>query len=281
MAHPEAERVLGHSTADHEFLDPCVSGDFSALKAALDGKNPDANALDEMLAIAAYYQHLELIDYLFQKFPTASIGYMSILTACKTGSKDIVTRFLEKDPSILKVPHFVGTPLTAAIGANTPLDFLEFLIGSGADLNWKGATHPSVLHFATLYSGPSFIEVVSLLLRKGARLEKSAALSGAIQSANSRNEKVKFLLGQGADPNTDVDASDASTLSPPPLHTAVAVGDLELVNLLLEHGADPNLKAWDNCTAFDFNGKSQQDIEDALKAAAERYNTQSTHSKFY
>lgn len=83
---------------------------------------------------------------------------------------------------------------------------------------------------------------------------------------NSRNERVKFLLGQGADPNTDV---DASTTPPPPLHTAVAGSDLELVNLLLEHGADPNLKAWDDRTAFDFNGKSQQDIEDALKAAAE------------
>ena len=72
----------------------------------------------------------------------------------------------------------------------------------------------SVIHFAALrspYRDPSFIEVVSLLLRKGARLEKSAALSGAIQSTNSRNENVKFLLGQGADPNTDVDAS-----TPPP-----------------------------------------------------------------
>ena len=127
--------------------------------------------------------------------------------------------------------------------------------------------------------GPSFIEVISFLLRKGARLEKSAALSGAIQSANS-HEKVKFLLGQGADPNTDVDASSTPPPPPPPLHTAVARGDLELVNLLLEHGADPNLKAWDDRTAFDFNGKSQQDIEDALKAAAERYNTQFTQSTF-
>lgn len=173
------------STADHEFLDPCVSRDISAVKAALDGKSPDANTLEEMLAIAAYHENLELIDYLFQKFPTASIGWRSILTACKTGSKDIVTRFLEKDPSILKIPHFCGTPLTAAIGADTPLEFLEFLIGSGAGLNARiVAMNGSVLHFIASrspYRGSSFIEVVSLLLRKGARFENSAVLSGAIQ----------------------------------------------------------------------------------------------------
>lgn len=112
---------------------------------------------------------------------------------------------------------------------------------------------------------------------KGLDSKKSTALSGTVRSSNSRNEKIKFLLEQGADPNTDV---DASTPPPPPLHTAVAGGDLELVNLLLEHGAVSNLKAWDDRAAFNFNGKSPQDIEDAFKAAAERYDTQFTQTTF-
>lgn len=273
MAQPNDERDPSNIQANHEFLDPCISGDLSALNAALDGKNPDANIIQAMVAIAAHYEQPGLIEYLTQKFPMVYIGHQPILAACKTGLKDLVSLFVEKNPSILTMPHFVGTPLTAAIGAGTALDFLEFLIDSGADPNGRYCGYTSVLRFAarrTPSVGPSCIEVISLLLRKGARLEKSGALSGAIFSARPRNEKAKFLLEQGADPNTNVDDFRPP---PPPLHTAVAHGDLELVNMLLEHGADPNMKAWDGRTAFDFNGKSQQDIGDALNAAAGRYET--------
>ena len=105
---------------------------------------------------------------------------------------------------------------------------------------------------------------------KGLDSKKSRSTVWHCSKLEFTKREIKFLLEQGADPNTDV---DASTPPPPPLHTAVAGGDLELVNLLLEHGADSNLKAWDDRARFDLNGKSPQDIEDALKAAAKRYNT--------
>jgi len=262
------------TTAGHEFLDPCISGDLSAVKAALHGKSPASNIIDEMLTIAAHYEHLELVEYLIQNFSAHRIGHKAIFAACKTGSKDVVSLFLKKDPSILTIPHFVGTPLTAAITAGTPLDFLQFLIDKGADPNGRGSAVGSVLHVAA-YHSPS-IEAISFLLQNGARLEKSAALSGAVQSTRARNEKVKFLLEQGADPNTDV--TDSPLFNNPPLHMAVEVGDLELVNMLLEHGADPNIKAWQGRTAFDC--KFRQDIGDALNAATERYDRNLLYSTF-
>lgn len=269
----------GKIVSHHEFLEPCTSGDLSAVKAALDSNTPDTQIIVSMVTIAAYYKHLKLVEYLTERFPEVDISRRPILAACKTGSKDIVSLFVKKHPSILTVPHFNGTPLTAAIEAGTTLDFLEFLIELGADPNGKATGTTSVLSTAarrTRSVGPSCIEVISLLLQKGARLEKSGVLSSAVQGVSAQKEKVKFLLEQGADPNTDVDGSRAPA---PPLHRAVAQGDLELVNMLLEHGADPNMKIWDGRTAFDFNAKSQQDIEDALKVAAGRYDI-AIHSNY-
>jgi len=55
-------------------------------------------------------------------------------------------------------------------------------------------------------------------------------------------EVVKLLLEHGADPN--VKNRDGKT----PLHNAASEGHLEVVKLLLERGADPNVKDDDGNT---------------------------------
>ena len=203
---------------------------------------------------------LDFYSKVFLQSPLAKTLFVRRLERVRKTSCPYSSR---KSPYILGIPAFDGSPLIAAIGARTSLDFLEFLIDLGADPNISGGAWHSALYFAALRS--SSIEVISLLLRKGARLEKSAALCGAVGSEKAPHEKVRFLLEQGADPNTDV---TGRLPQEPPLHRAVRISDIELVNTLLEHGADPNTKTWSCRTAFDVKRTLRQDIGDALRAAA-------------
>jgi uncharacterized protein len=54
----------------------------------------------------------------------------------------------------------------------------------------------------------------------------------------SRTEIVSFLLGSGADPNV----ASSNAFSVAPLHSAVAARNSEICRLLLEKGANPNVR---------------------------------------
>jgi ankyrin repeat protein len=56
-----------------------------------------------------------------------------------------------------------------------------------------------------------------------------------VASHSGHSELAKLLLERGADPNADGAGYTA-------LHTAILRGDLKLVNALLAHGADPNVR---------------------------------------
>ncbi|CAH0121269.1 MULTISPECIES: ankyrin repeat domain-containing protein [unclassified Paenibacillus] len=62
---------------------------------------------------------------------------------------------------------------------------------------------------------------------------KDLMLAAAVKSQDYR--KTERLLKMGADPNAGVSLN--------PLHVAIRDGELVMVRLLLEHGADPNLSA--------------------------------------
>jgi ankyrin repeat protein len=113
---------------------------------------------------------------------------------------------------------------------------------------------------------PSNIEYLNILLLKGARLEHSGVLYGALKAKKNRIETLKFLLDRGANPNTDVPATHQ--IFSPPLHQAVARGDLEAVTLFLEYGADPYMQNRKGVTAFDKNkSASCSEIQAAMESA--------------
>jgi ankyrin repeat protein len=264
-----------------EYVDPCVSGNITAVQAVLNHIPPSPQDLEDMIAIAACFNHLHLFRFLLEHPTTTYAGYHAILETCQTGSEDFILALNEKFPDMLRRNHFAGTPLTAAISVGCQPAFLEFLIDLGADLNGTNITFGSVLRFTTTRTPceghPSTVEILTLLLRRGARLKHSGVLCGAIGTAKARFEIVKFLLERGADPNTDILSSEFR--ASPPLHRAVRLGDLELVNLLLENGADPCLRPEHKDTALEISDSmARPDIRNLLNsfianAAAKRYKT--------
>lgn len=134
------------------------------------------------------------------------------------------------------------TPLMKAARLPQGIDSVLLLISYGADVNaLTDARHDyrTVLHYAVLSGN---LDTVNLLLKQGARVnysseyQKPSPLDLAILKGDP--ELVKLLINAGANVNS------SSPIIGTPLHVVCAdniPNRMELLQLLLAHGADPNV----------------------------------------
>ena len=153
------------------------------------------------------------------------------------------------------LPAWLTTPRSALDSK----ELTKWLLEHGADPNLPGKRGITPLAKAAWTSS---IEILELLLKHGARLEGSRALSAAA-SRNGPNQikKVSFLLQAGADIN-EVDFEPPWLVSPvlkiikskgTALHSASKFGDKpEMIDFLLKHGGDPKIKNSDGLTPAAF-----------------------------
>jgi uncharacterized protein len=176
--------------------------------------------------------------------------------------------------------------LPTADGGMTPLLFavregnagmIRLLLDRGADINQSSGNHTTPLLIALLNGQVGF---ATELLERGADPNAAddyhrAALFAAIDLRNFNHEKygdlpsdgrdpldlVKTLLQKDADPNlrTDTvpvhglmqfDASWVNFDGQTPFLRAALSGDIEVMRLLLAHGADPNIQTTQGTTAL-------------------------------
>jgi len=176
--------------------------------------------------------------------------------------------------------------LPTATGGMTPLLFAvrdgnaamtRRLLDRGADLGRLSGNHTSPLLIALLNGQ---IRIAADLLERGADPNVAddyhrAALFAAIDLRNFNHERysdlptdggdpldlIKALLTKGSDPNNRTDTVpvhglmqfDASWVNfdgQTPFVRAALSGDIEVMRLLLEHGADPNLATTQGTTAL-------------------------------
>ncbi|XP_063392385.1 ankyrin-3-like [Cydia fagiglandana] len=140
------------------------------------------------------------------------------------------------------------TPLMKAARQRKGMEAVLLLISHGADVNAMADArndYRTVLHYAVL-SGNT--DVVNLLVKQGARvnyqcptLSKPSALDLAILKGDV--PMVQLLLAAGARVNS------SSSVIGSPLHVACSdniTNRKEIVQILLESGADPNLKVYND-----------------------------------
>ncbi|CEI68058.1 hypothetical protein FVEN_g7673 [Fusarium venenatum] len=236
------------STSKDELVTLASAGDPSQLEAILskEEESPPDETVQELLATAAKESHPDVVSFLLTKYASVSLNEEIVKSAVNSGSILIMKALLAREPLAINMPfdHY-GSPLIVACMRRKNIDYLQYLLETGADPNQDpdAATFPLAI-VAALYKDPA---VIDILLQHGAKLEHSGALGASARLGNEA--MMGRLLERGARLETDaVRPSERGS----PLHTAVGAGHVGVTKMLLQHGADPK--------AFDGNGMMPVEI---------------------
>ena len=160
-------------------------------------------------------------------------GDTPLHTAAKYGRIALVTALIEKGADVDALNSLgLQTPLCSA-SAKGQTEAVRLLLSKGAQLTVKGASDYSPLHAA---ARRGYTETVQLLLANKADVDASCNLSGtpleeAIRGGHA--DTVKALLANNATVEGEV-----SPTAYPPIFEAAMQGNVEIVTMLLDAGAD-------------------------------------------
>jgi len=209
-------------------------------------------------------------------------GPSEVISAVQSGDIENLRKFLTNDPLLASARDTSGVSAlmhafyrrqqAAAdllLTANPSLDIFEATAAGKADkvseiLNadpdsakrWS-ADGFTALHFAAFFNRP---EIARNLIRHGAdvaAVAKNAMKVAPLHSAAAAHgvEIVGILLENGAPPNVPQEGGWVA------LHEAAQIGDKEMVEALLRHGADPQIRNKDGKTPADMaQAKGHEEI---------------------
>jgi ankyrin repeat protein len=177
-----------------------------------------------------------------------SPGSTPIIKAIKNNHIEWVSLLLKYGASVVFTTGF--KPLVEATQQGSP-EMIRLLLGAGCPVNDRDYSGTSALRNACIYCN---VEVIKTLLDSGAEFDPFGADFLAIFGAPFFMRQISGLMGEQPDPtaripqaihafidagaNVDVQGQDGTTA----LTLAVSEGYLDVVKMLLEAGANPNLK---------------------------------------
>jgi uncharacterized protein len=227
------------------------------------------------LSLACTNGSAAMIDKLLKagEDPNAVISEMgdtALMLAARTGKPDAVKVLLDHGADANKTNSEGQTPLMWAV-AEKNAAAAKVLIDHGADVNAQTHKLPPPSMFQTIFSAPfpaggmtallyaarqNDLESAKILVTAGANVKENAADGSSpllVAVINEHYALGKYLLEQGADPNATDDKGrgplyaaidmrnlEWSTRPAPPEKDTLS--DLDLINALLDHGANPNAR---------------------------------------
>lgn len=251
-----------------------VIDELASADADMDAKNQEN---DTVLAVATVRGNRELVKSLLEKGATPNNARLGLVAASASRADETILRLLLQSGANPNRPISEGGPLPLWIavgGSDEPDDITieKILVEAGADLNMKSTeARSSALWLASTNGKP---KTLAFLVEAGAEVNGIAsegqnltALHGAVVMNDP--ETVEILLENGADPNATIkdgwtpllfsawysseieiaealiakgakvnaqNISDATAL-----HYAALKGNLPMIQLLMDSGADPHL----------------------------------------
>jgi ankyrin repeat protein len=196
-----------------------------------------------------------------------------VIAAVQSGDASAVSRLLRDDPALASARDANGISAVMHAFYSGQREIAELLIAAKPELDIFEATAAGVidklseilnrdseaakqwsadgftaLHFAAFFNRPA---IARELIRCGADIEavaKNTMKVTALHSAAAAHggEIVRLLLERGANPNVRQQGGWT------PLHAAAQNGDAEMVRDLIEHHADPKARNDDGKTPADF-----------------------------
>lgn len=212
--------------------------------------------------------------------------HLDIVSAAQSGDIERLRVLLHDDPSLASARDGSGVSALMhayyrrqqgaadfLLNANTTLDIFETTTAAKADQvssilerdpaaakSWS-ADGFTALHFAAFFNRA---EIAGILIHKGADVSAVARNPMKVMPLHSATaahsgEIVRLLLENGASPNVPQEGGWV------PLHEAAQIGDKEMVTVLLRHGADPYLRSNDGRTAAEMaKAKGHDEIAELL-----------------
>lgn len=183
-------------------------------------------------------------------------GWYPLQTAAGRGNIKVTNYLLAQgaDPNAADQAGF--TALYSAAGSDYGLSTAEALLRHGANPNAKNMHGGTALHQA---ASQGAVKVMQLLLANLADVNAATndgytPLHGAVSYGKNetRRSAVEVLLKSGANGNAKT-SRDGET----PFHKAISRGDVEIVKLLLDYGADVNAVSKFGVTSLYFARNSE------------------------
>lgn len=207
-----------------------------------------------LLQIAAERGDLDMVEFLLKHRPAPKVdattsggsGWSALHAAAAAGHTEVVKRLIGAGADVNQAGRFRQAVLFSAAMHGNP-EGVRMLIEAGADVNASNSYGYTPLMQA---AEGGHTEAARLLLEAEARVHQTTrhgdtALSHALTRSGDL-ELVTLLIDHGADVNSDTDTYS------PPLHDIAAHGSPELFELLIEAGAEVNRRNERGDTALDW-----------------------------
>ncbi|KAI3688006.1 hypothetical protein L1987_81712 [Smallanthus sonchifolius] len=203
-----------------------TNGSIDEIRDVLEKSNPSWKAVDSVDSESQTLLHL----------------------AVGLGRADLVQVLLEFKPDVnarSTRTRLGSTPLEAAVTSGESL-IVEILLANQANIDRLDPSTWGPIHLA---AGGGHVDILRLLLVKGVNVDAvtkdgNTALHLAVEER--RRDCARLLLTSGA--QFDICNSSAGET---PLHIAAALGDENMVKLLIQMGANKNIQNRDRKTAYD------------------------------